>query len=247
MPSTAPISARTKRTAPRILVVEDTPICREPLISALKLKGFDAMGAENGQKALERINSVRPDLVLLDIVMPEMDGWALLRELRSKPEHAKLPVILLTATADREWVARAREFGVREYLLKGQFSMIELFARVYKCLGLRKKPVPPQPVTSGPLAKASATATMATLNVESEVLAHAIALATSLKGTVESLAALIEHHPQLAERVGEAADSTISRPSQNPPDAKLDKVARGVARQAILSITSGAGRAGKAQ
>src|SRR5260370_30691903 len=124
------------------------------------------MGAENGQKALERINSLRTDLVLLDIVMPEMDGWALLRELRSKPEHAKLPVILLTATADREWVARAREFGVREYLLKGQFSMIELFARVYKCLGLRKKPVTPQPVTPRPLAKASATPTTAALNLQ---------------------------------------------------------------------------------
>src|SRR5258706_4890102 len=128
----------------RILVVEDTPICREPLVSALRLKGFETTGAEDGRKALELIASTRPDLVLLDIVMPQMDGWEVLRLLRNNPKHADLPVILLTSTVDRELIARARALGVCDYLLKGQFSMTELFARVQKYLD----PIPDPAVSS---------------------------------------------------------------------------------------------------
>src|SRR5436309_1153987 len=92
--------AETTRAKRRILVVEDTPICREPIISALRLKGFDAIGAADGRKALDLIAATKPDLVLLDIVMPNMNGWEMLRELRTNPKHAAMPVILLTATAD---------------------------------------------------------------------------------------------------------------------------------------------------
>src|SRR5258707_8187492 len=131
--STTQTAGTPRATTRRILVVEDAPICREPIVSALRLKGFDAIGAADGRKALDLIAATKPDLVLLDIVMPNMNGWEMLRELRTNPKHAAMPVILLTATADRQWISRARAMGVAGYLLKGQFSMVELFMRVDKC------------------------------------------------------------------------------------------------------------------
>jgi DNA-binding response OmpR family regulator len=243
-----------------VLVVEDTPICREPLISALKLKGFEAGGAEDGEKALKLIAEKLPDLVLLDIMMPVVDGWEVLRKLREDPKTAKLPVILLTATADRDWVARAAKLGVREYLLKGQFSMTELFTRVEKCLRIPAKSGGPKaatlvsamphtqapaptPATSTPPATPTPSDSGAVVmaKVEAEVLTQAIALATSLLESVESLVALVTKHPKLADQVVAAADSKSFVASANPPDPKLEAAARGIAHQTMRSI-AGIGR-----
>src|SRR5437016_3053187 len=121
MPADIATPSQAAQPARKILVVEDTAICREPIISALKLDGFQVTGAADGQEAIDLIGSARPDLMLLDLEMPRMDGWTVLRLIRDHADHAELPVILLTATVDKECVARARALGVREYLLKGQF------------------------------------------------------------------------------------------------------------------------------
>src|SRR5260370_33930549 len=150
-------SARAPRGLRKVLVVEDTAICREPLVSALKLHGFEAIGAADGQKALDLIATTAPDLILLDIAMPQMDGWTMLSKLRDDPKHARTPVILLTATADAEWVARARQLGVREYLLKTDFSITDMFARVQKCLGMRPEKSPAQQTPAAPAPRTPST------------------------------------------------------------------------------------------
>src|SRR5438876_385744 len=107
-------------------VRHQTQVLRSPVPLGLSKHGCRANhGGADGRKALELIAKAKPDLVLLDIVMPEMDGWEVLLQLRNNPKHTDLPVLLLTATADRELIARARALGVRDYLLKGQFSMDE--------------------------------------------------------------------------------------------------------------------------
>ena len=115
-----------------VLVVEDSHPTRELVMRILKREGYDVMGAANGLEALDSIQRESPDLVLLDIMMPGMDGMTMLQELRDNPDTRELPVILLTALSDESRLSRARELGVREYLVKTRFSYDELLEHVNK-------------------------------------------------------------------------------------------------------------------
>ncbi len=118
-----------------ILVVDDMALCREPIAEALRKNGYEAICAADGSEALSFLREQRPDLVLLDVNMPELDGLAVLRTMRRDSRLKGIPVILLTDKADRECIAQAAEQGVQGYLLKSRFSLDELFARVGACLG----------------------------------------------------------------------------------------------------------------
>ena len=115
-----------------ILVVDDMPIFRDPIAASLRLAGFGTVCAANGREALVAAKANRPDVILLDIAMPVMDGIACLRALRADAELAKTPVILLTAMSDKRYVVEAGKLGVQDYLLKSAFSMRELLTRVCK-------------------------------------------------------------------------------------------------------------------
>jgi CheY-like chemotaxis protein/HD-like signal output (HDOD) protein len=123
-----------------ILVVDDMPIFRDPIAASLRLAGFATVCAANGREALAAAAAHRPDVILLDVAMPVMDGIACLRGLRADPELAKTPVILLTAMSDKRYVVEAGKLGVHDYLLKSAFSMQELLTRVYKYVERPAKP-----------------------------------------------------------------------------------------------------------
>lgn len=123
---------------PTVLVVDDTPIVREPIAASLRMEGFETVCASDGLEALSAIKRRRPDLILLDLAMPQMDGIAFLRAARSDPSLAKLPIILLTAVADRQRVVEAARLGVRDYLLKSQFSLKQLMGRVHAYIGAQQ-------------------------------------------------------------------------------------------------------------
>jgi putative nucleotidyltransferase with HDIG domain len=118
----------------KILVVDDMAIFREPIATALRLSGYETLSAASGPEALELARSQRPDLILLDIAMPGMDGVTCLKTLRGEPALRHIPVIMLTAVAEREVVQRAIEAGVQGYLLKAHFSLDELRSQVQKHL-----------------------------------------------------------------------------------------------------------------
>ena len=117
-----------------VLVVEDSPVAREVVMKILQREGYDVFGACNGVEALDFLHSGSntPDLVLLDVMMPEKDGITLLQELRKEEQYKELPVILLTALSDEARMKKARELGVREYLVKTRFSYDELVDQVGK-------------------------------------------------------------------------------------------------------------------
>lgn len=117
-----------------ILVVDDMAIFREPIAAALRMRGFDTRVAVDGTEALEETRRSCPDLILLDVAMPGMDGLSFLKALRSDPRHQDTPVILLSAMADRECILQAGKLGVQDYLLKSHFSLDELVARVRRRL-----------------------------------------------------------------------------------------------------------------
>ena len=122
------------RTMSTVLVVEDSPVAREVVMKILQREGYDVVGACNGVEAMDFLHSdaTTPDLVLLDVMMPEKDGMTLLQELRQEPQYKELPVILLTALSDDARMKKARELGVSEYLVKTRFSYDELIDQVGK-------------------------------------------------------------------------------------------------------------------
>ena len=117
-----------------ILVVDDAPVCREPISAALRLAGHKTLSASNGQEALMVLQKEHPDLVLLDIAMPVMDGITTLRKIREMPQFKDLPVMLLTAVTDSQYLTSASDLRPAEMLLKSQFSLQEMLARVQRCL-----------------------------------------------------------------------------------------------------------------
>lgn len=118
-----------------ILVVDDSAICREPIAATLRLKGYQTLEAANGREALQIARTQKPDLILLDMTMPVMDGLTCLGELRSSPATARMPVIMLTATSERKVIVQAVQKGIAGFLLKTNFSTTELITRVQALIG----------------------------------------------------------------------------------------------------------------
>jgi len=102
----------------KILIAEDEPSLRENLQWMLELEGFEVMSASNGRDALALAMQTRPDLVLSDVMMPILDGYGLLKALREDPVTATVPIIMVTAKADRDDVRLGMNMGADDYLTK---------------------------------------------------------------------------------------------------------------------------------
>lgn len=113
----------------KILVVEDAPSLRKDILEMLGFEGFEAIGAENGVIGVQRAIEHIPDLVICDIMMPEMDGYGVLEELRKDPRTATIPFIFLTARTERVDMRQGMELGADDFLTK-PFHAAELLATV---------------------------------------------------------------------------------------------------------------------
>jgi DNA-binding response OmpR family regulator len=120
----------------RILVVDDVPENVRLLEAVLEGHGYDTVSATDGRAALELAQAVGPDLVLLDVMMPELDGYTVCRELRSQEETAVLPVIMLTASEGSE-KTRAIEAGADDFIPK-PFNRDELLTRIKSLLRIKR-------------------------------------------------------------------------------------------------------------
>ena len=114
----------------KVLVVEDDNNIAELLRLYLQKDGFEVSHAADGGKAVEMAKEIQPDLVLLDIMLPVMDGWQVCRELR---KTMKMPIIMLTAKGDTEDKVSGLEMGADDYIVK-PFEVKELLARVHAVL-----------------------------------------------------------------------------------------------------------------
>jgi len=104
--------------AGRILIVEDFADSRDMYIEFLEAQGFEVVGAEDGLAALKSIEKVRPDIVVLDVALPKLDGLSVLRRLRADPRYAKLPVLTLSASLGADYQKMAMEAGATVALEK---------------------------------------------------------------------------------------------------------------------------------
>ena len=128
-----------------ILVVEDQAEARKPLMKLLKLEGYNVAGAATALEALACARHHRPDLVLLDVMIPQLDGLTFLMLFREDRNFREVPVVLLTGVSDEHTLRRAQELGVRDYLLKAQFTPDQLLSVIQRNLA--------QPPVGGAVAK----------------------------------------------------------------------------------------------
>lgn len=141
----------------QILVVDDTAIFREPIAAALRHRGYRATGACDGAEALSQVRRSKPDLILLDMAMPVLDGMDVLRELQADPDTRHIPVIVLSAIDEERATRKAKKLGACDYLLKSSFSLQELFHTVQAHLP-GAPPAPAPDVSSAPASAPPAAA-----------------------------------------------------------------------------------------
>lgn len=114
----------------RILLVEDDDSLASVYITRLQTEGFDVRRVSNGEDALAAAINYKPNLVLLDVMMPKVSGFDVLDILRNTPETANLKIIMLTALSQESDKARAEALGVDDYLVKSQVVIADVIERI---------------------------------------------------------------------------------------------------------------------
>ena len=115
----------------RVLVVDDDPIMHRVLQHYMERNGYEMLNATNGREALELADRKRPQLIVLDVLMPEMNGLTALRQLKENERTRNIPVIIVTVSADRATYMESEVLGAAAFLLK-PFRPAELLALLHK-------------------------------------------------------------------------------------------------------------------
>jgi len=118
----------------RILIADDEPHIRKLVSFTLGNRGYEVLQAEDGGQALEMARAEQPDLILLDVMMPVMTGYDVLREVKADPATADVPVIMLSAKSQKAEIEEGIACGAREYICK-PFTPKDLVERVGELLG----------------------------------------------------------------------------------------------------------------
>ena len=114
----------------KILLIEDDEFIIKPLAIVLKQEGFELSIAGDGEAALEKLKNEQPDLILLDIVLPKMNGFDVLKEIRSDPKTKNIPVVILSNLAREGEVKMGLAEGANDYIIKTNLSLSNLIKKV---------------------------------------------------------------------------------------------------------------------
>ena len=121
----------------KILIVDDVPENLEIAGNILESSGYDVYTADSGKTALELLSNVQMDLILLDIMMPQLDGFETCKIIKNDVNTRNIPILFLTAKVDVESVAKGFEYGAVDYIRK-PFNALEMLARVKTHIQLRR-------------------------------------------------------------------------------------------------------------
>lgn len=119
----------------KILVIEDDAALQNSIREILKSGGYTVISALTGEDGVRLAAAEIPDLILLDLILPQKDGFEVLTKVRNTPETSKVPVIVLTNLDSSEEVERALSLGARTFLVKLQYTLDEILEKVKKTLG----------------------------------------------------------------------------------------------------------------
>ncbi len=123
----------------KVLVVDDNTSLTTVLVDKLSLSGFEAIGAYDGEEGLQKALSLHPDVILLDLVMPKMDGLSMLKKLRADEWGKSCRVIILTLLEENDYIAKAVEYNIFGYIVKTDYSLDEIVDQVKTALQNRDK------------------------------------------------------------------------------------------------------------
>ncbi|MCH9686506.1 MAG: response regulator [Deltaproteobacteria bacterium] len=123
-----------KGTSKQILVIEDDPSVRKLLEKSLRAKGYEVDTCDDGLAGLTRLEGTRPDLIIVDIMMPRLDGMTFVRAIKGNDATKPIPVIFLTANNDPKTMIAGINLGAKHYVTK-PFQLDELMSKVSKALG----------------------------------------------------------------------------------------------------------------
>lgn len=118
-----------------ILLVEDDEFLAELYATKLNLEGFKVALASDGDRGLKALKESKPDLVLLDIILPKMDGFELLKKMKADKNLKDVPVILLTNLSQKDEVKKGLELGANDYLIKAHFMPSEVVKKIKQTIG----------------------------------------------------------------------------------------------------------------
>jgi len=118
----------------KILIIEDDSFLSEMYSTKLIQEGFETEIAIDGKQGINKIKDIKPDLVLLDIVLPKMDGFEILESIKKDPEFKNIPIILLTNLGQKNEIEKGLSLGADEYIIKAHFTPTAVVAKVKEIL-----------------------------------------------------------------------------------------------------------------
>lgn len=119
----------------KIAIIEDDPVINQMYRMKFESEGFDVQVANNGQTGVDMVKAFSPDLVLMDLQMPQMDGAEALRLIREQPEHKEVPVMILTNLGEEEAPKELRKLGIHSYIVKADLTPKQVVERARAALG----------------------------------------------------------------------------------------------------------------
>ncbi len=124
----------------KIVLCEDDEILSRVIQEELKESGFEVYSAKDGEKGVKLVRDKRPDLVLCDVLMPKMDGFQALEELKKSPDTQDIPVIMLTMLSKDEDIKKGLQLGANDYIVKSQHAVAEIVDKVKSFFGDESHP-----------------------------------------------------------------------------------------------------------
>jgi DNA-binding response OmpR family regulator len=122
----------------KVMIVEDDSFLRDLCVKELSKKGFTVYEAVDGEKALNLLEKVRPDIILLDIILPAVDGFDVLEKIKSNEDESvkNIPVLMLSNLGEKDDIKKAKDLGATDYLVKAHFTTKEITSKIKETLDL---------------------------------------------------------------------------------------------------------------
>lgn len=116
--------------AQKILIIEDDKFLRQLVARKLSKQDFEIAEAVDGESGLEKVKSEDPDLILLDLILPGMDGFEVLSKIEEDPELSVIPVIILSNLGQKDEIEKGLQMGAKDYLVKAHFTLGEIVEKI---------------------------------------------------------------------------------------------------------------------
>ncbi|PIT88707.1 MAG: response regulator [Candidatus Magasanikbacteria bacterium CG10_big_fil_rev_8_21_14_0_10_36_32] len=123
----------------KILIVEDDNILAQAIYTAVRRAGFSAEVAVDGEDALKKMKKIKPDVVLLDLILPKRSGEDVLGAMKQDETLKEVPVLVITVKGDKETISQCVKMGIRGYLIKAHYTLQEIINQIKKVIAETKK------------------------------------------------------------------------------------------------------------